>query len=129
MNKDFSILLPQPKNEISSKISPEKVLERLSSSINDLYNNRIIAVITSGQTMMAYLSFTLYLQFTRHNDFMYPLFTAECFENVGTYPINVSSHYGPKTDYGTIYTEEEFENAIEEILGEERTRNTILSMY
>lgn len=133
MNKDFSKLLPDPKDGEDIKISPEKVLLKLADTFNDRYNGRIIAIVTSSgkviNEQIETLSFTLYLQFTRHNDFTYPLLVSECFKNSGTYPIKLVSHYGPPTDYGVIETEEKFEEAIEKILVEERTRNIILSMY
>jgi hypothetical protein len=133
MSKDFSSLLPDPTEGENIKISPEKVLTKLASSFNDRYNGRIFAlVVSSGKVInekTETLSFTLYLQFLRHNDFSYPLLVAECFKNSGTYPIKLVSHYGPPTDYGEINTEEEFEDALEKILKEERTRHIILSMY
>jgi len=133
MNKDFFLLLPDPKDSEDIKISPEAVLIKLSQSINDRYHGRIIAIVTSSTKVIEdereILSFTLYLQFTRHNDFTYALFVSECIENSGTYPVMVQAHYGPPIDYGVINTEEEFEDTIERILSETRTRNVILSMY
>lgn len=133
MNKDFFSLLPDPKAVNTTPISPEKVLLKLAHDFNDRYNGRIIAIVSSSvkakNEKIETLSFTLYLQFKRHSEFTYPLLIAECFKNSGTYPIKLVSHYGPPTNYGRIETEGEFEEAIEKVLNEDRTRNIILSMY
>jgi hypothetical protein len=133
MSKDFSTLLPDPKEGANEKISPERVLMKLSDTVNARYNGHILATVTSSGNVIEgeyeILSFTFYLQFNRHNNFIYPLIVVDCIETSGTYPINVVSHYGPPTEYGRIETEEQFEDAIEKILKETRTRNIILSMY
>ena len=133
MSKDFSKLLPDPKERSNQKISPETVLIRLSDTFNDRYQGHISTTVTSSGSAVdgknENLSFTFYLQFNRHNNFIYPLLEADCIETSGTYPIKVVSHYGPPTDYGKVETEEQFEVVIEQILKESRTRNIIISMY
>jgi hypothetical protein len=133
MCKDFTDLLPNPDDKEKSKISPENVLLRLSKSINDRYNKRILGVVASApvsnEELREVLNYTFYLQFTRQSDYTYPLLTAECIESNGSYPMKVKSHYGPPNDHGVVTTEAEFESAIKDILIEEKTRIIILSMY
>jgi hypothetical protein len=133
MNIDFSEFLPDPDEEEKSKLSPEPVLDRLAETINSKYQERIIAIVTSTTKVVEenkeILSFTFYLQFKRHDNFTYPLFTVECVNNNGSFPVRVQSHYGPPTSYGEISKPVDFESVIEQILKEERTRNIILSMY
>jgi hypothetical protein len=133
MSDNFKNLLPDPSKQAESKLNPETVLNNLATTINDRYFGRIIASVTSAGEVIEkdhiVLNYSLYLIFTRHQDYSYPLLTATCKNRDGSYPINVLSHYSPPKDYGEVTSEEQFVKVLEEILKEERTRNVILSMY
>ena len=66
MSKDFSKLLPDPKERSNQKISPETVLIRLSDTFNDRYQGHISTTVTSSGSAVdgknENLSFTFYLQ-------------------------------------------------------------------
>ena len=131
MDNLFKEFLPDP-SEKSKKDDPELVMKELSDSLNAMYSDRIIGLIAStsdvndGSTI---LSYTFYLVFKRHDNFSYPLFNASCKEQNGSYPLQVTSHYGPPVDHGLVNNYTEFESVIKSILKEPRTRNIILSMY
>ncbi|MEM1407094.1 MAG: hypothetical protein AAGG59_09990 [Bacteroidota bacterium] len=133
MSENFNEFLPNPEEQEHSKLNPEIVLKRLRETVNTKYHERIIAIVTSSSKILGeneeVLSYAFHLQFTRHDNYTYPLLVAECENRDGSYPLKVQSHYGPPIDHGTIRSEEDFEKAIKEILKETRTRNVILSMY
>jgi len=133
MKIDFKSLLPDPDEKGGSKLDPEVVLNELAESITDRYHGRILGVFASTSEVIEKdkpkLSYTFYLIFTRHDNYSYPLFTAQCKNSDGSYPIIVNSHYGPPIEHGIITDEDKFRNEIMLILKEEKTRNIILAMY
>ncbi len=132
MGKDFSKMLPDPKEIEEQKNNPEVILQKLANDFNNRYNGRIKGIVTSMGRSVAgvdILSYTFYLQFNRHNDFVYLLFSADCVKNIGNYPLNITTHYSPLNEYIEVKDEKQFENVIEEILKDEKTRMIILSMY
>ena len=133
MSNKFNSLLPIPTNDERKMLNPEIAMQELIEVLNEKYSSMITGVITATQSGGfaddPILNFTFYLVFARRDNYSYPLFHAKCLNQNGSYPLEVSSHYGPPIPHGVAIDYVSFIGVIEAILAEERTRNVILSMY
>ena len=133
MANNFASLLPIPNDSERKKFNPEYAMHELIQVIDSKYSSHITGIIASTQIGAfaddPILEFTFYLVFSRRDNYSYPLFNAKCINNNGSYPLDISSHYGPPISHGVANDYSSFIQKMEEILAEEKTRNVILSMY
>lgn len=134
MSDNFKNRLPDPNEKAREGLNPEDVLEDLANAIDARYGGKIKGFISSSgeqveKGKLTVLSYVFYLVFERHQDYSYRLLEAVCEKQDGSYPINVTAHYGPPVDYGKANDERDFILIVEKILEDKKTRNVILSMY
>lgn len=128
---DFLEFLPDPAKKDES-ISPDAVLNKLALNVTNLYKQRIEGLVFPSTKLNIYsskrITYTFFLRFKKHSDYTYPLIEVECVNEGSTYPIIVSA-LNNSFKAKQINNQKDFEELIQQILKEEKTRNIILSMY